>query len=109
MDSSRLLAMDGRKPIKKLKRRPRNVKRASGPDGKNEGMTGLIHGSNPPSRSQSWRGKLNFGCLAFLNLQTILEKEHVWCDSILTEVKETNYTVRVHGFASEKLKVFDVS
>lgn len=37
MDSSRLFAMDGRKPIKKLKRRPRNVKKASGPDGKNEG------------------------------------------------------------------------
>lgn len=42
---------------------------------------------------------------AFLNLQAILEEEHVWCDAILTEVKETDNAIWIHGLTSEKLKL----
>lgn len=68
------------------------------------GMTGLIHGPNPQSR-----GREHLISLAFLNFQTILEEEHVWCDTILTEVKETNDAIWVNGLTNEKLKVLDVA
>lgn len=54
MDCSRLLAMDGRKPVKKRKQRPRKFKRSSGPDGKNEGNDWF----NPWAQSTKQRPEL---------------------------------------------------
>lgn len=55
-------------------------------------------------QQKNFMNNINAETYAFLNLQAILEEDHVWCDAILTEVKKTNYAIWIHGLTSEKLK-----